>query len=702
MRIKEIEMRNVKGQTAVQPLTGKDIIIGRNGAGKTTRMQTIGLAMLGYVPGKGKTAADTFKLASDDIMAVRMETEGFGFERQYSKSRKLKDDGTMDVKISQKMSVSPSMGETTNSQKEQRIRKEMGDFPSMLDFGSFIAMTDNQQRDFIYNLSGNGFSWNRDRVYDELRKKLLPLELEENNEDLYLCMTDCLDMAMAQYRDGIDVQSGILAVSEFAKDRLKYWKKEKITADSASRKLTELKNKGEETDRDLNLNLLKMKELQVKREQLIKDIAEIGAKNNTIKTQEEHLKSIREEIERLGNDQNTATEESLLKEIIEDFEKAIKDGEERAEQYESKGTALQNEMASLQDALKAENEKLMCAKEELALINAEIKANGDLLQRIQDSHGCCAFSPNIPCNQDFSEFIDKTQATMDSAYERKDEVENTIADADERIHNLQDKIQQTQTEQKMLNRDKTSLAKTIAEANKQIQLKNTELSKLQGREPMLVAKRQQEAEIAAYLAENAPVDLTLMEDQKSLVSGQIEALQAKIDEQKRVRNDLINIKANIIDSQTAEFQALCWNQISNAIGQKGIKGSIMKEMLNPMLEDVNAKLHEIGIEEDFFFETNSDTGKEIFEFGWTGKPFAALSTGEQLLLMTALMTCMIERANPPVKVLAIDNINDLDRQNLSLVMRGLGTIGKNLDNIILAGVVEPTEEDSEGWTIWRL
>ena len=208
--------------------------------------------------------------------------------------------------------------------------------------------------------------------------------------------------------------------------------------------------------------------------------------------------------------------------------------------------------------------------------------------------------------------------------------------------------------------------------------------------------------MAAYLAEHQKVDLTAMEDQKTLVQSQLESLQAKIDEQKRVRNDLINIKANIIDSQTAEFNVIAWTQIGNAIGQKGIKGKIVKEMLNPILEDVSAKLHEIGIEEDFFFETNSDTGKEIFEFGWGVKPFSALSTGEQLLLMTALMTCIIERANPPVKVLALDNVNDLDKFNLSRVIKGLNTIGKNMDNIILAGVVEPTEEDTEGWTIWRL
>ena len=222
--IKEIGMKNVKGQTAVQPLTGKDIVIGRNGAGKTTRMQTIGLAMLGYVPGKGKTTADTFKLASDDEMAVKLETESFGFERTYTKTRKYGNDGMPEVKISQKLTVSPSQGETTLAQKEQRIRQELGDFPCMLDFGAFISMTDNQQRDFIYNLSGNALSWDRVRVRNELDNALVKAELQENNPELYECIVASIQETMSQYREGMDVQSGIMAMSEYAKEKLKYWK----------------------------------------------------------------------------------------------------------------------------------------------------------------------------------------------------------------------------------------------------------------------------------------------------------------------------------------------------------------------------------------------------------------------------------------------------------------------------------------------
>lgn len=699
--IKSIEMTNVKGQTAVQELTGKDIIIGRNGAGKTTRMQSVGLAMLGYVPGKGKTTADTFKLASADEMKVLMETDNFTFERAFVKTRKLKTDGTPDVKISQKLSVSPSKGETTNTQKEQRIKQEMGDIPVMLDFGSFIAMTDNQQRDFIYSLSGNGFTWDRARVEKEMIATLLTPEMEVNNRELFYHMAECIDETMKQYGEGIDVQAGILAMSEYAKDKLKYWKKEKINADGAAKKLTELKNRGEETDRDLLVNMEKMKELQAQKEKTIKDLAELSAKNKIRADKEQELKKLQEEIVKLS-ETSVADRATFLEEAIDILKAELIVMEMEEQKNSEKASMLQNKLASLQDQLKREQDVVLAAKEELATINAMIKANSDLLQRIADSHGCCAFSPNIPCNQDFSAFINETQDCVDEAYDHKDKQVHIIEAANAVIEYLKEQDRLTQAEQKKLEEDRKSRARTVTAKQKEIEQKKSELLELRSREPMLEVKRKQEAEIVAYLDENQKVDLTAMEDQKTLLEGQIQSLTATIDKQKKIRNDLMNIKANIIDSQTAEFAVLCWSQITNAIGQKGIKGNLMKEMLNPLLEDVNVKLHAIGITEDFFFETNSETGKEIFEFGWGTKPFEALSTGEQLLLMTALMTTMIEKADPPVKVLAIDDINNLDGDNQKKIISGVTKIAANMDNIIFAGVSDIKEVDAPGWKIWRI
>ena len=96
----------------------------------------------------------------------------------------------------------------------------------------------------------------------------------------------------------------------------------------------------------------------------------------------------------------------------------------------------------------------------------------------------------------------------------------------------------------------------------------------------------------------------------------------------------------------------------------------------------------------------------MFRFGWdtrgTRRPFNALSQGEQLLLLIAMMTTIIERNDPPVKILAIDNCNHLDHINMKRVIDGLTEAGKNMDNIILAGTMQLAPSDAPEWKVWDL
>ena len=113
----------------------------------------------------------------------------------------------------------------------------------------------------------------------------------------------------------------------------------------------------------------------------------------------------------------------------------------------------------------------------------------------------------------------------------------------------------------------------------------------------------------------------------------------------------------------------------------------------------------MGIENKFYFSTNSDTGKEIFQFGWINKfgdkrNFDALSTGQQMILLIAMLTTFIEKASPACRILAIDNIENLDSGNLKNVLDGLNKLSDKLDNIILAGVIDIGE--ANGFTIWNL
>lgn len=693
-------MENIKGQTEVQELTGKDLIIGRNGAGKTTRMQSLALAISGYVPGAGKTVADTFKLASADTMKVGVETESFEMAREFVKTSKLNKNGETEVKISQKLFISPSAGETTIAKKEQRIKDELGDFPTMLDFGLFLSLTDNKKRDFIYELSNGKSEWNRDRVQAELENGVYPSE--DNQEYYEVCKQNIAD-TMKQYREKAEVHEGLLAMTEYAKEQLKYWKKEKVNAEGAAKKLTELKNRGKETDRDLNNNQAKLDELQAKRETIVKEIAEAKAKNDMRNQKIRDLEKVTKEIEtflQIPDADYIEQLESAMKSYEQELEKVNNDD------FEEKAKQITDNLAKVTQEIKEHTDVITQAQIQMATISSTIQSNVDIIKRIEESKGCCAFSNNIPCQQDFSGFMQQTNDILDDAYEKADALEEIIREATMKKMQAQEVEEKLKETQRALYKEVTEQKKKAEWLRANIGRVKAEIDGMKDREPMLASKKDLESHLKEDLENYPEIDITDKEDEKQLITEQIAQLQATIDEQKKVRNDLLNIKANIIDSQTAEFNVNAWKQISLTIGQGGIQGKMVAEMLNPLKEAMDEKIKETGIDQSVFFETKSDTGKEIFEFGFESgevkRPFNSLSTGEQLIFMIFMMTTMIEKADPIIKILAIDNINDLDKENMSLVLRGLTKIGNTMDNIILSGVAEPKEEDLEGWKVWRL
>lgn len=89
MQIKTIHAANFKGATFDTPLTPITLIHGRNFAGKSSRVQALTLALLGYVPGIARTGkALHTALASYDLMVAAVTTDtGLRIERKYEMRR---------------------------------------------------------------------------------------------------------------------------------------------------------------------------------------------------------------------------------------------------------------------------------------------------------------------------------------------------------------------------------------------------------------------------------------------------------------------------------------------------------------------------------------------------------------------------------------------------------------------------------------
>ena len=189
MKAKEIYFTNFKGQTARQPLTGKDLFIGRNGSGKTTRIQALSLAMLGHVPENGKKAQETFKLATGEDMTAGMKLDsGFDFARTLTRNVKTdKKTGATSVTISESVNVLPGKGEKNDTQKKARISAEVGDFAVMLDIDEFLKLSDAKRRDFFYSLSPiSTDSWSKEQIKVHLSGTMLTDGKSEDYKEVVL------------------------------------------------------------------------------------------------------------------------------------------------------------------------------------------------------------------------------------------------------------------------------------------------------------------------------------------------------------------------------------------------------------------------------------------------------------------------------------------------------------------------------------
>lgn len=703
MKLIKVLMNGIKGQNTTQELTGKDIIIGSNGMGKTTRLQALGIALLGYVPGKGKKAEDTFKLSNSDSMTVGLNTDDFGFTREFKKKVTKSKDGSTKESIQQNLNVSPSKGESKIAEKEARIMSELGSLPVMLDFNEFLSLSDSKRREFIYNLAGfDSEEWTKVRVKNYLENTLLTTELEINNPEQYELMKSIIADVLKEYPEKYDITLGLQSMIDWTKNKLSYWNDEKKRAQAAVQKIGELKNQLKDTDRNLKTNKEELEKLQAELVKAEKQISEDTQKKKNIDARLAKIEQLKKAIadenikECPINATETGNKISELKSTIKqvDNSKKIKD--------------IEQEIIKLQD----EAEPILKDKDEVKAKGIELKikieTTQETLERVKNVKGCCVLNEKIACNKDFGKFIDHTQSSIKTWEIQKQILADTYRELDEKDKELNKKYLELEATKKALNQEELQVNRN----NNQI---NAEINKLENLLNQAKSFDTLQAEKIARLQEelsdlqNTPIEpiapIEILEKRAEGIRTNITGLKAKIDEQEKAKTTLSNLKSSMIDSKTAEYNYINFKSLDEALGAKGLQGELVKETLEPIQNDIQENLESMGIEHEFYFTTETAAGKEVFQFGWKDKfgdkrNFDALSTGEQMILLIAIITTFIENSNPQCKILAIDNINDLDRNNFKKVVTGLNKISHKLDNIILSGVMDVQEV--EGFKVWDL
>ena len=128
MKIKSILIRGMHNvQFQKYDIGDINYIFGRNGAGKSTILQAIQLALLGYIPGHPKTNAGIFKHANGPKLEVEIEfDDGNTISRMYTQQGK---------------SVVTTVGGTLSASDMENIIGEI-ELP-VFDFSRFISQSSN-------------------------------------------------------------------------------------------------------------------------------------------------------------------------------------------------------------------------------------------------------------------------------------------------------------------------------------------------------------------------------------------------------------------------------------------------------------------------------------------------------------------------------------------------------------------------------
>lgn len=668
MKINKVIIENFKGQSKIQELTGMDFFIGHNGVGKSTIQEAIILANLGYLPRTDKKANNIFETysSSSDQFMVGLELENFKCSRTFKNKNN---------KVSETIGISPSLKEKNATQKKERIEKELGTIPMFINFQEFVSMSDTDRRNFIYEVAGITGEWNKEKVKEYLLNKI-----GDNSE-----LKDILNEVLKEYVDFFSAEDGINAMLDFIKQKESFYKSETSKHLAAAQKLSEIKNELSITDKGLVEDNTRLKELRSKLILLEKKISSNEEKTKLFNKNKDIKFNITKEI-------------NVLKSNLIDISNIEKDiNILKKKDFDSKIEILNDTISKIEIEINSLRKTFNSTIANGQRIKGQIDNYNKTINIIKKQQGHCAINPSISCNKDFSEFLSHCNK----------EVKNLLLERNKLINqyrNINQEIKFKENEQKKLYLDKENITNNKFDNQSKINdyqnLINENLNikeNIRNKERILNQLNSQTNESIISIE-------MLFVEQKGIVQ-QIAELEEIISQKEKAKRDLINLKATLSEKENYKTLFENYKKLHMLLGTKGLQGELVKNSLSPLEKTITENLSLMGLNVEFKFKCINKNNKEILHFGWLKDSsfvnFKALSTAQQLITSTAIIVSLIDIVNPNLKMLLIDNIENLDCENLNQFINALSKINHKLDNIILSGVIDEKNISSQ-FKIWDL
>jgi len=698
--IKEIRYDNFKGKSATFTLTGKDLIYGENATGKSAVLQAVALAVQGYLPGGLKRAEDVFQYATGDSMSVGLMLDNdFEFTRTWSKIRKTNKAGEETVSITQDIQVSPSRGENTNATKEMRIFSEIGRFPLIFDFEELNGMSDGKRRSFIYEIAKFDKSkYNAAFIEDYLMKKT---EIITNTELLARATAE-IKTLMTKFKDDDNFEISLESLKSYILNRALEFKAQRLEASAASRKLMEYKNQISETDRGLETARAEYDELDNKIESYSSDMATEQAKITESAKLCARADKLREKL--FMRETQKSESENLIKKL-----------EERKNTFQTDYKIEDAEALSV-EVKKIDDQYVGLSIKSETLYRKVNKLEGEIYyldkEKAKYKNACCPVNSEWKCPFDFKKSAEELQIKIDQLSAELQEVSKERKEIQDQMTDLlNDKVEKTENAITIKSAvDRMTRDNEIASADLKRE-KETLITLKKGIQEVKTELAQTEKDF-----ENAGRgDLSILKDMNILLDGfktRRAELKQIISDKEKAKHSLETMLQAVNESKSADENFLICNTIYQDLGAKGVQGQIVKDILEPLEQKINDKLIKFPqyTNHRFTFITVSDTGQEVFRYGWTDAKhntvlYPALSTSEKNVLTAVIMTALLESIDIESRLLIFDNIENFDENARSAFMHELAEMGDKFDNILIAGVLSKDQAEdglSNGFNIWKL
>lgn len=610
MKLSSITIRGMhKVTNKTYDLSGFRYFFGENGAGKTTIMQAVQLALLGYIPGTDKTKTAIFKHSDGRAMSVELTVDDDGKPITITRTweRKGKD-------IVANSNVSPAVYDTKGIVGNLEL--------PVFNFNEFVGMTANKLKDWFMNFlppADAEIDWD--------------YELSNAIADFGKILDqDFFNSTVNYVKDLVNAYSGVALVREF-----NTYLKEQLSAYKATQTRVQatIQNLIYYNDCDDSQSIEELTKANNEAQLLLDSL-----RTNLLKVQQnvrlaDNLKAIRHLIKAPSLNEDLGYTAATVR--LNGYEKSLAVLEDRKSMLEKQVTEL----------------------------SAEFRDK----KKIAESNGNCPYTCE-GCTT-IANLITVFKNEMENLREKINELTAQITELDSEIHDMNNTINSERIEMAEVEKAYTQYYMVINQMNIDVQNLTVE---------DLTAKIQ---EVEAEIDNRRDIIIKLEANKK------YEELTDKLANEKyTIEQDIEILKV--------------WCKLTDV---NGLQSKLMKAPFDNLADKMSEYICK-------FFE---GTGKfksaafmltekaNSFSFGVTDSngtyiEFDLLSSGEKCLYTLAMLLCIVEVSDSPLKLVMIDDL--LDHLDVDRVKDCFKTLYSIRDiQILLAGVQPCTHENAEEFVI---